>query len=145
MQVEKYSDRLKTLIQSAQTLALRSGHQQLTTLHVLKALLEDQEQLSANLIEAAGAARARSRARSISNWASCPRSRAREQDKSILLPRSPACSTRPSSCRRKPAIHSSPSNTCCWRFRWQAEQMQLKFSNATALARKASGRRSRTF
>src|ERR1700730_5936647 len=54
MQIEKYSDRLKTLIQSAQTLALRSGHQQLTTLHVLKALLEDQEQLSANLIEAAG-------------------------------------------------------------------------------------------
>jgi ATP-dependent Clp protease ATP-binding subunit ClpB len=54
MQIEKYSDRLKTLIQSAQTLALRSGHQQLTALHVLKALLEDQEQLSANLIEAAG-------------------------------------------------------------------------------------------
>src|SRR3984893_13837512 len=54
MQIGKYSDRLKTLIQSAQTLALRSGHQQLTALHVLKALLEDQEQLSANLIEAAG-------------------------------------------------------------------------------------------
>ena len=40
MQIEKYSDRLKTLIQSAQTLALRDGHQQLTPLHVLKALLE---------------------------------------------------------------------------------------------------------
>ena len=47
MQIEKYSDRLKTLIQSAQTLALRGGHQQLTPLHVLKALLEDQEQLYA--------------------------------------------------------------------------------------------------
>jgi ATP-dependent Clp protease ATP-binding subunit ClpB len=54
MQIEKYSDRLKTLIQSAQTLALRDGHQQLTPLHVLKALLEDEDRLAANLIEAAG-------------------------------------------------------------------------------------------
>src|SRR2546430_9587109 len=54
MQIEKYSDRLKTLIQSAQTLALRGGHQQLTALHVLKALLEDDDRLAANLIEAAG-------------------------------------------------------------------------------------------
>src|SRR4030088_1578972 len=54
MQIEKYSDRLKALIQSAQTLALRSGHQQLTSLHVLKALLEDQDRLAANLIDAAG-------------------------------------------------------------------------------------------
>ena len=54
MQIEKYSDRLKTLIQSAQTLALRGGHQQLTPLHVLKALLEDEDRLAANLIEAAG-------------------------------------------------------------------------------------------
>src|SRR5712672_3571088 len=54
MQIEKYSDRLKTLIQSAQTLALRSGHQQLTPLHVLKALLEDEDRLAANLIEATG-------------------------------------------------------------------------------------------
>jgi ATP-dependent Clp protease ATP-binding subunit ClpB len=54
MQIEKYSDRLKTLIQSAQTLALRGGHQQLTPLHVLKALLEDEDGLASNLIEAAG-------------------------------------------------------------------------------------------
>ena len=53
MQTEKYSDRLKTLIQSAQTLALRGGHQQLTPLHVLKALLEDEDRLATNLIEAA--------------------------------------------------------------------------------------------
>src|SRR5438874_4235578 len=54
MQIEKYSDRLKTLIQAAQTLALRGGHQQLTPLHVLKALLDDEQRLAANLIEAAG-------------------------------------------------------------------------------------------
>ena len=54
MQIEKYSDRLKNLIQSAQSLALRNGHQQLTPLHVLKALLDDEDRLSGNLIEAAG-------------------------------------------------------------------------------------------
>jgi ATP-dependent Clp protease ATP-binding subunit ClpB len=54
MQIEKYSDRLKNLIQSAQSVALRSGHQQLTPLHVLKALLDDEDRLSGNLIEAAG-------------------------------------------------------------------------------------------
>jgi ATP-dependent Clp protease ATP-binding subunit ClpB len=54
MQVEKYTDRLKSLIQSAQTLALRSGHQQFTPLHVLKALLDDEDRLAADLIEASG-------------------------------------------------------------------------------------------
>jgi ATP-dependent Clp protease ATP-binding subunit ClpB len=54
MQIEKYTDRLKALIQSAQSLALRSGHQQLTPLHVLKALLEDEDGLTASLIQAAG-------------------------------------------------------------------------------------------
>ena len=28
MQIEKYTDRLKAVVQAAQTLALRSGHQQ---------------------------------------------------------------------------------------------------------------------
>jgi ATP-dependent Clp protease ATP-binding subunit ClpB len=54
MHVEKYTDRLKTLIQSAQSLALRNGHQQITPLHVLKALLDDEDRLAANLIDASG-------------------------------------------------------------------------------------------
>jgi ATP-dependent Clp protease ATP-binding subunit ClpB len=54
MQIEKYTDRLKTLVQAAQSLALRNGHQQLTPLHVLKVLLDDEERLAANLIEATG-------------------------------------------------------------------------------------------
>src|SRR4051794_23174695 len=55
MQIEKYTDRLKTLVQSAQSLALRNGHQQITPLHVLKVLLDDEDRLAANLIEATGA------------------------------------------------------------------------------------------
>jgi ATP-dependent Clp protease ATP-binding subunit ClpB len=54
MQIEKYTDRLKSVIQSAQSLALRSGHQQITPLHVLKALLDDEDRLAANLIDASG-------------------------------------------------------------------------------------------
>jgi len=48
------ADRLKTLVQAAQSLALRNGHQQLTPLHLLKVLLDDEERLAVNLVEATG-------------------------------------------------------------------------------------------
>ena len=54
MQFENYTDRARGLIQAAQTIALRDGHQQFTPEHVLKALLDDQEGLASNLIRAAG-------------------------------------------------------------------------------------------
>jgi ATP-dependent Clp protease ATP-binding subunit ClpB len=54
MEIEKYTERSKGFIQSAQGLALRSGHQRLTPEHLLKILLEDREGLCANLIRAAG-------------------------------------------------------------------------------------------
>jgi ATP-dependent Clp protease ATP-binding subunit ClpB len=54
MEIEKYTERSKGFIQSAQGLALRSGHQRLTPEHLLKILLEDKEGLCANLIHAAG-------------------------------------------------------------------------------------------
>src|SRR5947209_6492681 len=54
MELEKYTERSKGFVQSAQNLALRSGHQRLTPEHLLKVLLEDKEGLCANLIRAAG-------------------------------------------------------------------------------------------
>jgi ATP-dependent Clp protease ATP-binding subunit ClpB len=54
MEIEKYTERSKGFIQSAQSLALRSGHQRLTPEHLLKVVLEDKEGLSTNLIRAAG-------------------------------------------------------------------------------------------
>ena len=54
MEFEKYTERSRGFIQSAQTLALRSGHQQLTPLHLLRVLVDDKEGLAANLIGAAG-------------------------------------------------------------------------------------------
>jgi ATP-dependent Clp protease ATP-binding subunit ClpB len=55
MDFEKYTERSKGFIQSAQTLAVRRGHQRLLPEHVLKVLLDDKEGLAANLMRAAGA------------------------------------------------------------------------------------------
>ncbi|WP_375789391.1 ATP-dependent chaperone ClpB [Bradyrhizobium sp. Pha-3] len=54
MNPEKYTDRARGFIQSAQSLATREGNQQFTPLHVLKVLLDDNEGLAAGLIDRAG-------------------------------------------------------------------------------------------
>src|SRR5215204_5863127 len=54
MNQEKYTDRSRGFIQSAQSLALREGHQQFTPEHILKVLLDDSEGLAAGLIDRAG-------------------------------------------------------------------------------------------
>jgi ATP-dependent Clp protease ATP-binding subunit ClpB len=54
VELERYTDRAKGFLQSAQELALRSGHQRLTPEHLLKVLLDDREGLCANLIAAGG-------------------------------------------------------------------------------------------
>ncbi|HEY0218874.1 MAG TPA: ATP-dependent chaperone ClpB [Afipia sp.] len=54
MNIEKYTDRVKGFIQSAQSLALREGHQQFSPLHMLKVLLDDSEGLAGGLIDRSG-------------------------------------------------------------------------------------------
>ena len=54
MEFEKYTDRARGFVQSAQSLALREGHQQFTPEHILKVLLDDEEGLAAGLITRAG-------------------------------------------------------------------------------------------
>ncbi len=54
MDTEKFTERARGFIQSAQALALRSQHQAFKPEHVLKVLLDDEEGLSARLIRAAG-------------------------------------------------------------------------------------------
>jgi ATP-dependent Clp protease ATP-binding subunit ClpB len=54
MDFEKYTERSRGFIQSAQSLALREGHQRFAPEHVLKVLLDDEEGLAAGLINAAG-------------------------------------------------------------------------------------------
>jgi ATP-dependent Clp protease ATP-binding subunit ClpB len=59
MDLEKFTERSRGFLQAAQTLALTSGHQQLTPEHLLKVLLDDKEGLAANLMRSAGADPAR--------------------------------------------------------------------------------------
>lgn len=54
MNLEKYSERVRGFIQSAQTLALSRNNQQFTPEHILKVLVDDDEGLAASLIERAG-------------------------------------------------------------------------------------------
>ncbi len=54
MNIEKYTERARGFIQSAQQLALGRGHQQFTPLHLLKVLLDDNEGMAAGLIQRAG-------------------------------------------------------------------------------------------
>ncbi len=54
MNFEKYTDRSRGFVQSAQSLAQREGHQQFAPEHLLKVLLEDPEGLAAGLIDRAG-------------------------------------------------------------------------------------------
>ena len=54
MNFEKFTERARGFVQSAQALALREGHQQFTPEHVLKVLLDDPEGLASGLIDKAG-------------------------------------------------------------------------------------------
>jgi ATP-dependent Clp protease ATP-binding subunit ClpB len=54
MDVEKFTERARGFMQSAQGLAQRSNHQYFTPEHLLKVLIDDNEGLAARLIAAAG-------------------------------------------------------------------------------------------
>jgi len=54
MNIEKYTERARGFIQSAQSLAMRDGHQQFSPLQMLKVLLDDSEGLAGGLIDRAG-------------------------------------------------------------------------------------------
>jgi ATP-dependent Clp protease ATP-binding subunit ClpB len=54
MNLEKFTDRAKGFLQSAQTVAIRMSHQRISPEHMLKALLEDEQGMASGLIKAAG-------------------------------------------------------------------------------------------
>ncbi len=54
MNMEKFTERSRGFLQAAQTIALREGHQRVMPEHLLKALMDDDQGLSANLIRKAG-------------------------------------------------------------------------------------------
>src|SRR6478672_44754 len=54
MDFEKFTDRARGFVQSAQSLAMREGHQQFAPEHLLNVLLDDPEGLAAGLIDRSG-------------------------------------------------------------------------------------------
>ena len=54
MDFEHFSEKMRSLLQKAQTLALRSKHQSLEPEHILKVMLEDEDAVAGRLVKAAG-------------------------------------------------------------------------------------------
>lgn len=54
MNLDKFTERSRGFVQAAQTIAVRESHQRLAPEHLLKALMDDDQGLASNLINAAG-------------------------------------------------------------------------------------------
>ena len=128
MDIEKFTERSRGFIQSAQGLALRSGNQQFTPEHLLKVLLDDEEGLAARLINGgrrqrrARCAQARSR-----RWRNCPKSKG-GSGQVYLAPRNRAAAgQRRTGGQEGGRSVSSPPNICCWRWPWPAAPKPRRF------------------
>ena len=56
MDLSKFTERARGFIDAAHAIATREGHQRLLPVHLLKALMDDEEGLAANLVRSAGGA-----------------------------------------------------------------------------------------
>ncbi|MEF3046086.1 ATP-dependent chaperone ClpB [Pseudotabrizicola sp. L79] len=54
MNLEKFTERSRGFLQAAQTIAMRESHQKLAAEHLLKAIMDDDQGMAANLIRRAG-------------------------------------------------------------------------------------------
>ncbi|EPX82403.1 Clp amino terminal domain protein [Rubellimicrobium thermophilum DSM 16684] len=61
MNLEKFTERSRGFLQAAQTIATREHHQRILPEHLLKALMDDEQGLSATLIDRAGGSSVRVR------------------------------------------------------------------------------------
>jgi ATP-dependent Clp protease ATP-binding subunit ClpB len=61
MNLEKFTERSRGFLQAAQTIAMRESHQRVLPEHLLKALMDDDQGLAANLIDRSGGSSARVR------------------------------------------------------------------------------------
>ena len=95
MNFDKYTDRSRGFVQSAQSLALREGHQQFAPEHLLKVLLDDPEGLAAGLIDRSGGDSREALAAVEAALAKRPKCRAAAPGRSISIRRWRECSTPP--------------------------------------------------
>ena len=116
MNIEKYTERARGFIQSAQTIALGKGHQQFAPIHLLKVLMDDDQGMANGLIERAGGDPKAARAAVEAAIAKIPTVSGDGSASSISAANWRGCSTPPKARRRRPATATSPSSGCCWRW-----------------------------
>ena len=85
MNFDKFTDRSRGFIQSAQGFASRANHQQLLPEHLLKVLIEDQGARQHGLLAPEGATRSPFARWFKKNWTDCQPWKEVEQDRSICL------------------------------------------------------------
>ena len=119
MNFEKYTERARGFIQSAQTMASREGHQQFTPEHILKVLLDDDQGLAAGLIDRAGGRSREALGESRRRSRQMPKVKGRRRPALSRAGDRPGFSTTPRRSPRRPATLTSRSSGCCWRWRWR--------------------------
>src|SRR5579859_951647 len=112
MNFEKFTERSRGFVQSAQTLAARSNHERLTPEHRLKVLLDDPEGLAANLMRAAGADPVRARTEVEAELAKIPQVEG-GAGQLYVDTNTTRLFDRPRSWPTRPATASSPPSVCC--------------------------------
>ena len=139
MNIEKYTERARGFIQSAQSLALREGHQQFTPEHVLKVLLDDPEGLAAGLIDRSGGNSRQALSGVEEALGKMPKVSGVGLRPGLSRSRRPrGCSTTPRRSPRRPATASSRSSGCCSPSRWRRTATPAKFSPRRASRRRTS-------
>jgi ATP-dependent Clp protease ATP-binding subunit ClpA len=118
MNFEKFTDRARGFVQSAQSLALREGHQQFAPEHLLKVLLDDPEGLAAGLIDRSGG-NSRQALRAVEASLAKRRSAAAAQVRFIWIRRWRGSLTRRKRPARRPVTVSSLPSGYCLRSRWK--------------------------
>ena len=127
MDIEKFTERARGFIQSAQSLALREGNQQFVPEHLLKVLLDDEEGLAARLINAGGGRDAAARTATEAALKKLPKVQGGSGQVYLSPGSRPAagqCRTGGQEGRRQ---SSSPPNICCWRWCWPPAPKPRKF------------------
>ena len=127
MNFEKYTDRARGFVQSAQSLALREGHQQFATEHLLKVLLDDPEGLAAGLIDRSGGNSRQALQAVEAALAKRPKISGGGAGQIYLDPALARYSTSPRRRAKRPATVSSPSSGCCSHSRSRRTVRPAKF------------------
>ena len=128
MNFDKYTDRARGFVQSAQSLALREGHQQFGPEHLLKVLLDDPEGLAAGLIDRSGG-NSRAALQAVeATLAKRPKVSGGGAGQIYLDPSLARVFDAAEKAGEKAATVSSPSSVCSWRWRSRRTARPARFS-----------------